>query len=34
MNDDGFQDYKELKEWLIWGVVFTVSVVSFVILVI
>ena len=34
MNDDGFKDYTELKEWLIYGLIFAVSVVSFVILVI
>lgn len=34
MNEDGYEDYSELKEWLLWGAIFAVSVVSFLVLVI
>lgn len=34
MNEDGYEDYSELKEWLLWGAIFAVSVVSFLVLVV
>lgn len=34
MNEDGYEDYSELKEWIIYGVVFAVSVLAFLVLVV
>jgi len=34
MNEDENEDYSDLKEWIIYGVVFAVSVLAFLVLVV